>query len=246
MTFSPASVTFIVKTLARPEALGRLLASLWKFYPDFPILIADDSEVPYPEVSTSYRTARHATLEHDIGLSAGRNWLVDHAATPYVVLLDDDFVFVDDTRIERLYPFVASGAFDLMAGTVLYNGSETHYEHRLRREGRTLVLSPIRANTDAPIKADMVYNFFLADRAALARIRWDEALKICEHQAFFLRALDAKLNVGYLRGVRIDHRPVRSKAYGYYRRTRAQAFFKLFLERYGLDTLTGGPAINPS
>lgn len=76
-------MTFIIHTFKRPDCLSRLLESIKEYYPNTPVIVYDDSEF-------------------DRGLSWGRNHLVSQVKTKYFLLLDDDFVFTNETKIERL------------------------------------------------------------------------------------------------------------------------------------------------
>ena len=97
------NVTAIIKTFERPESLDNLIRSIRPFYPDLQIIVADDSLNPQPRSDV-----RYLPLDHDVGLSAGRNALLASVETPYFLLLDDDLEFTKDTRIERLTAIVAS------------------------------------------------------------------------------------------------------------------------------------------
>ena len=63
---------------------------------------------------------RHPRLEPDVGLSAGRNALLSRVQTPYFLLLDDDFEFTAETKIEKLASVVARGEADLVAGACIW------------------------------------------------------------------------------------------------------------------------------
>ena len=96
-------ITFIVKTFERFYCIKRLVKSIFKYYPDANILIADDSEVScktyfYKKYGDGNITVYE--LEKDCGLSYGRNFLLERVKTKYFVLLDDDFVFDKRTNIE--------------------------------------------------------------------------------------------------------------------------------------------------
>ena len=79
----PFDLTIIIKTFERPHAVKRLFDSIRIFYSDLPIIIADDSRNPI----TSLGDAKIITLPYNVGLSKGRNSLIDIVQTKYFLLL---------------------------------------------------------------------------------------------------------------------------------------------------------------
>ena len=104
-------LTAVIKTFQRPRSLDRLIASIRRFYPELKILVGDDSFVPSPHHNVDY-----LRLTPDVGVSAGRNALLERIETPYFLLLDDDLEFTAETVIQRLMAPVAEGMIDLVAG----------------------------------------------------------------------------------------------------------------------------------
>lgn len=92
-------VTFGITTFDRPKCLAKLVGSIREFYPEVPILIADNGKAGVPIRDCNMT---RGCLPFDIGPSACRNWLMRVAKTEYVLILDDDFVFQAETQIERL------------------------------------------------------------------------------------------------------------------------------------------------
>lgn len=116
--------------------------------------------------------------------------------TPFFVLLDDDFVFTAQTTLERLLGVLERNAdVDIASGALYLPGKEHEPysyaelleidgdELRLRRGSRGAL-----PNEPHCARHDIVLNFFVARTAAVRRVRWDAALKLGEHQDFFLRA----------------------------------------------------------
>src|SRR3990167_8820718 len=112
-------ITFIVSTFERVDCLKNLIKSIKKYYPDVPIFVADDSEE-----KSEIQGVEYYRLEFDSGLCIKRNFLLSKVKTKYFLLLDDDFIFTEDTRIEELVR-VAELGFDIVGGKVQgleYNG----------------------------------------------------------------------------------------------------------------------------
>ena len=116
-------ITIIIKTFNRKDVLIRLLHSIEKFYPELPIIIVDDSKKNYrKEVLYIFEklNIKYIVEKYDIGLSAGRNILIDNVKTDYFLLCDDDFEFDERTDIYKYLNECISKKIDILGGAV-YN-----------------------------------------------------------------------------------------------------------------------------
>ena len=246
------NTTFVIKTLERPEELARLLRSLRGKYPDERVIVADDAKDPFPAMNVcSVFNAEHVAMEHDAGLSAGRNELVSRVDTETFVLMDDDFLVLPGSNIEALVALVSSGLFDLAGGRVLHNGSETDFQGAMHVADNLLVMQKRISRDGCPIDVDICWNFFAARTDAVLRVLWDEELKICEHHDFFLRCkangcklyggrlTRADLHVGFYPGSFINHIPGSNPAYAAYRHQRNAEYWKLVQVKYGITGTRG-------
>ena len=100
------NVDFAIKSFLRPQALWRLLESISAYYPQAPITVVDDGDIQSSRDTDSeaccawIEADSRTTLESlpfGLGVSAGRNQLVDRTTRPYILFLDDDFCFADGT-----------------------------------------------------------------------------------------------------------------------------------------------------
>jgi hypothetical protein len=201
-------ITFIVHAFKRPDALLRLKQSITEFYPKNTLIIYDDSD-------------------YDKGLSWGRNHLVAQVQTPLYLLLDDDFVFTAQTKIEKLLEKLNTG-YDIVAGAIWMNNI-CHYEGRY-----TVKRTELEYATAWEEPYDFVFNFFLAKQEVSG---WDEQLKLAEHTAFFL-AHQNTWKIGYEPQCVIEHHQMRDENYTTYR-IRAKGFFLSFLKRFGFTRVHG-------
>src|SRR5206468_3533420 len=87
-------LTALVKTFERPPILRRLVSSIKRLYPALRVVIVDDSRKPSRLPGTET-----IVMPYDSGISAGRNEGLKHVTTPYVLVLDDDFIFFRRTRL---------------------------------------------------------------------------------------------------------------------------------------------------
>lgn len=94
-------VTIIVKTVGRIDKVIQLSESVRKFYSSIFILVADDDENIYRDEGMS-REFYYLPLPNDVGLSAGRNRMIDRVDTDYFLTLDDDFTLDSTSRIGSL------------------------------------------------------------------------------------------------------------------------------------------------
>lgn len=239
--------TFIVKTLERPACLNALLDSIERYYPGRRVLVLDDGpsaaeqeRVGHPRLDISYLLPGIYMPEDyvDIGLAAGRNILLDMVATEYFLLLDDDFVFTDETHIETLLAWLESGVADIAGGATRMRGILQHWQGWLSAEPPTLKLAHMRTGR-APAMLDIVQNFFVGRTEQIRKIRWDDNFKIAgEHVDFFLRCKAEGVRVVYVPTVVIDHdRKVSGKYNGY--RARGVHYRQMMCEKWGFTSIVG-------
>lgn len=111
----PADVTAVIKTFERPRRCAALIASIRRLHPALRIIVADDSRVAgdFPGVDL-------VRLPFDSGVGAGRKAALDRVTTPFVVNLDDDFLFYRGTRLaEAVAILKAHDSLDIVGGQVV-------------------------------------------------------------------------------------------------------------------------------
>lgn len=249
-------VTFIIKTLERPQCLYRLVKSIFKYYPGAKILIGDDSEISCKaEIEKRYpKEDIHVfELPHDCGVSYGRNYLVQRVKTPFFVLLDDDFEFDENTNIQKGLEMLKKYDVDILGG-YFRNYHQINSPFDIIKFIIKFLIGRIPANYNylgyitynkntAEIyfkyytdrfpefeRADIVHNFFIAKTdVILSRNLWDESLKIHEHTPFFLKAKLNGLRVAFTNCMSVKHKPLRTKKYNTFRnRDFGQEWMKLY------------------
>lgn len=190
--FDLSNVTFAIKTFLRPKSIDLLIRSIRLFYPEARIIVADDGRDPVVRSDVE----KYLVMPFDQGLSAGRNLMLEHIETEFAMLLDDDTVFTEATRIEyAMDVFAASESIDLVAGRYLpdvFFGAQVIEDGVFVRDIRQC-----REVIDGFPIYDFLPNFFVARTEKLREILWDEELKLQEHMEFFWRAR-GKLNGTYL------------------------------------------------
>lgn len=227
------NLTLLVKTFERPGALRRELDSIRAYYPGVPVIVADDSRQPTPQVAEEAGvTAQYLQLPFDTGMSAGRNLMVQAATTEFVAMLDDDFIFGPESDLGLLRQELEAGGYDIVTGRLICDGGEQHYEGLMHQEAEWLQLYR-PATVGATIPVHIGLNFFVARTAALRAVRWDPRLKICEHEDYFWRAKGEGLRVGYCPRVTAVHERERNPLYNEFRNSRVRQFRAMALEKHG-------------
>lgn len=219
-------VTCIIKTFERPHICQRLVDSILSKYKDMLILVADDSKEP-----SEFPGATTFTMPFDSGLSAGRNFLLRKVKTKYFVLLDDDWIFTDKTKLEEFVQIFQGSNLDILAGIIKGEKRSKHFYGTIQKQGhvlRTRVKPYSRGQQFT--RCDYTHNFFIAEVATILKYPWDEELKLNEHMEFFLR-VKGKLKVAYTNLVQISEKGFRGGTYGKFR---ARNFFALAMKKHGI------------
>ncbi|MCO8122584.1 glycosyltransferase [Stieleria sp. TO1_6] len=227
--------TFCIKTIHRPHCCAALVRSIHDHYGDHRPLIhvLDDGK---PELRFSAVCPDEAAMvdrlietEYDIGLSAGRNRLLDSGDTPIVIFADDDHLVTNQTRLPELIGTL-NKHHDLDLLAALSNNDER--PRMLRVDGRTLRIAFGSYRQRRSIRwCHYVGNCFVAYRDILQAIRWDESLKVEEHWDFFWRAKIAGMNVAVDVNHSFKHEHVDPPGY----QRRRPEFLKAGLDKHGLE-----------
>ena len=215
-------VTFVVKAFERPNCLDRLIKSLGSKYPGFNLMILDDSynKINLNDYPSHGMNVTYIQSEPDIGLSEGRNRLVDKVETPYLVLLDDDFIFdsdhLDPASLGDILNSLQSSVFDIAGGCVSSKYGEG-WSYSFSKDIENKILFQKQdiscANHDkfsrepsyvtekvACWETSTILNFFVGSVDFLRRTKWDPRLKVGEHEDFFLTVEKLGGKVGMCRG----------------------------------------------
>jgi glycosyltransferase involved in cell wall biosynthesis len=180
-------LTALVKTFERPRILRRLVASIKRLYPTLAVVVVDDSRKP-----TYLAGVETIAMPYDSGIGAGRNEGLRHVTTPYVLVLDDDFVFYRHTRIGAALALMERHTeIDIMGGQLI---DLPFFHKRPLPFGEifstdAVPLAPLESAIGGLRVVDKVPTFFVARRDRLAQVSWDPQLKRIDHADFFTRAL---------------------------------------------------------
>lgn len=231
-------ITIIIKTFLRPDCLEMCLKSIRKYYPDIQILVADDSKNSCDGV---YPNEIRYSLPFNIGLSAGRNFLLERVETKYFVLVDDDFIFTDKTNLRFMRKILIDDDIDLISGVIneIPKNKIIRYEGLLELRGTELrYIDNHRGITKSGLKMyDLVMNFYMAKTDSIKGIMWDEELKIVEHTDFFLRAKGI-LDIACCPEIVVNHVKDNNERPEYYKfRNRYNKFEDIFKLKHGIKRI---------
>jgi len=209
--------TIITHTFKRPEAIKALTESIATYYPAYIpdyFLVNDDTD-------------------KDNGVSWGRNFLISQAQTEFVLCIDDDFIFTENTNIEKLEYLMDTTDYDIIGfecgsdylGSFVIDGTTVHQVSQKNQQGNY----------------DYIPQIFIARREVLVKHPWDPTLKIGEHFPFFFEHL-GKIKVGYTNEVSILHKHINPGNYKEYRK-RGWDYGKEYMRRKGITKKIRGKLI---
>ena len=214
-------VTVCITTRHRLSLVAGLVKSVQIFYPGTRIVVVDEfymetDDKTFPrEWLDIYDTMPIGLLtykQNSPGVGLGRKMATLMATTKYVLVVDDDFVFTEDTNIMTLVKAldttdltIASGAvdepyrFDGVMRVVSYN-----YDiHLVFYPG---VFFEYLGSDNECFACDITKNFFLANRETiLAKGSWDTTRLFFEHEDFFLSMRKGRAKVAHCPNVHIRH-----------------------------------------
>lgn len=180
-------LTALIKTFERPKKLKCLIRSIRRRYPRLKIIVVDDSREP-----ELLKEIEMIVLPYDSGVSAGRNAGLKKIQTPYMLCLDDDFVFNRQTDLlKALKDIKANPDIDILAGEVIYLPLRIVHDYSQKSVLPT-GLSPLHA-PGGMIGEFFVFlkvpNFYVGRTDKIRLVGWDDKLKRLDHADFFSRAV---------------------------------------------------------
>ena len=196
-------LTIGIKTFCRPHTLNENLDILFsknnKYYP---IIIADDSLPKYKlqnlEIIKKYKTKTSIEvidLPFDSGLSKGRNAIVSKCNTKYIMILDDSRTFTSELNICNMIKFLEETNYHLFCGVINSRGGNNRRYCALFDSIKIINnIINIKTKSVRKIKSTLfnnIYetnigvNVFIAKTECLKNVKWNDELKIGEHEIFF-------------------------------------------------------------
>jgi hypothetical protein len=213
--------TIAVTHWNRPAELGRLLASIAAHLPGWPTLVEDTGG----------------------NLSAGRQRLYARVTTPYLVIMEEDFVVLPRTRA-GLLDAVAILDHDPhisgVGGTVNEGPrGRVQWGHDFfeKSPGVWAIRASTRPKRRTPAglryrPCDLVLNWGVFRTPLYRSVPWDADFPITEHKEWYWRASRAGHEFAFYPALNIDHR--RARPNEEYVRGRNRNFSALTLRKHGI------------
>lgn len=206
---NPQDLTFLIKTFERPGDCRKLIASIVAKYPGFPITVLDDSRAP--------KEFEHATTikaEYDIGLSEGRNRLLDSVQTPYFMMLDDDYIFEGQSDVEKLLRVLDKG-YEIVFGTINRKRCP-QWSGNIEKRGKGIYITKDvrwhQSGTDHWADVHIAPNLYVGRKGT--KVRYDPRWKTgAEHIDCAVKMRDAGLSCAFVPSVSVWHSRNRPKGY---------------------------------
>lgn len=231
-------IDIVITTFERPQCVNKLLKSLYKYYPEISnqVFIADQSKVFDP----TYRVKKESVvnLPFDCGLGYARNYLFDATPRKYKLLLDDDFVLNEFTKIEKFVDVTRHTDADIIGGTVINpNNKKLNFEYDFEYKDNVLYQTTLQNgykehNGIKYRESDVVLNFGLFKKNVQ---RWDPQLKVCEHTDYYFRYLNEDRKIIHVPEVIIDHDKIKPKKYMKFRKR--TEYIKLFMKKNNIHKI---------
>ena len=243
-------ITIGITHFDRPEHLGRLIASIRDRYPAVRIVVADNSKIHRDMQLPG--GAELIQLAPDDGVCASRNACATACRTKYLLQLEEDFVFTDETDLHKFWEVLEGDPLVGIVGGSLWGRGNLHdYATDFSFFDETIYFRPAsgawRAINGVPCRpCDMVFDFYLARREALVSCPWDNDLVIGgELPDFFLRLTRlGRWKTVHTPTVRAQHDVFgRSEHYTEHRQ-RSKEFLQLFLAKHRFRSMDVDPRLN--
>ncbi|XP_048470366.1 beta-1,4 N-acetylgalactosaminyltransferase 2-like [Rhincodon typus] len=200
-------VTITTKTFLRYHKLRILIDSIRRFYPNMTIIIADDSEIP-EKIDGSH--IEQYFMPFAKGWFAGRNLAASQVTTKYLLWVDEDFLFTEHTKLEKLVEVLENTNLDVVGGSVDRNQFHFRlwYENGNLDDGECLFSKTggfhgLDGFPNCVITSGVV-NFFLARTSKILSVGFDPRLARVAHSEFFIDGL-GRLLVGSCNDVIVSH-----------------------------------------
>ena len=185
-------LTIIVKPFGRIAKVISLIQSIRNIYPNINILVGNDG-LPFLPNMPSRNRIQVLDLPFDIGLSSGRNLLIEkYLETDFFFIIDEDFTFAEPiSDISQLFFDFEKYNLDILASICLNDELDYVGNFFLSIKGskRRLWMLPVIRNYSSEIQlAEFVPNVFLARKKLILKLQWRDILKLGEHEDYFFSA----------------------------------------------------------
>lgn len=247
-------VTVTVKTKNRLSNCAAMLESLYKFYPETKVIIADElgdalTTTSVADWDSLLKNEEYSPFVSYVrvqpGVGYGRYVGAKLAHTKYILIADDDYIFTKDTNLTNLLTLLEKSDVSIAAGAVNdrypFDGVFRLWQNSPNSTKAILALYSGAFYEKIPCfpgcyAADIVKNFFLGNRKNILKAgSWDKERLFYEHEDFFFSMRLAGLKVAYCHDVVITHN-TKDRGLFALRKKHFKTWQKHLLEKWRLET----------
>lgn len=188
----------LVTTFLRDELLFRCINSIRNFYPDVKIYVGDNGKATAKKRKyCEEKNCRYLDLPFDLGVAGVRNAALNEISKrfKFVMIVEDDIIFTDQTKLEKLRMILEADPEVGIAGALLKRNEyqDQHYEADIWVKNKTLYIiknkSPDWKILDGIkyCQCGIILNVFMMRKEVWDLYNWDAKFKTAlEHSDFFL------------------------------------------------------------
>ncbi|XP_019616707.1 PREDICTED: beta-1,4 N-acetylgalactosaminyltransferase 1-like isoform X1 [Branchiostoma belcheri] len=215
-------VTILTKTFLRYPSVRFLIQSIQTYYPKMRIIVADDNR-PFEDLQSEH--VDHYIMPHKSGWFGGRNLGVSQVTTPYLLWLDDDYVFHEETKLEVMVDILDNSNLDVVSGirgkVPLYFTKMAMIPGEDDDDGVCILHETHKNYGQVPgfpdcFFATRVMNFFMGRTDGIRSVGFYPAYSRKADEEFYLDAL-GKLRMAACKGVHVHHNRTWSNEYNKHR-----------------------------
>jgi hypothetical protein len=202
ITNDMANITVCIKTFMRPDILNKTLQSIRDKYKDITILVADDSKKEYIKIDNMELADRYYHLKYNSGTSYGRNYLLSQVETKYIIFIDDDHVFTQQTDIEVILYILQRYNLDMVGFKSKKKSAPSKLIRLKRKKILYRVLNVYMGVYNGCPLYDLIPQSFITTKEFSNKNRWHTILRFNEHLPFFYQMLDKNVKISFINSVK--------------------------------------------
>ena len=203
-------ITIGIKTFCRPDTLKDSLSILFEGNEEkYPVIIADDSLDKYKEqnlkIINNFKEKFSADIKvidmpFDSGLSRGRNEIVENCETQYIMIMDDSRTFSSELPVANMINFLEENEdYHLFFGVInsrpgkhrkyagIFDEVSDDDTIRIKLAEPKIIKHLVTGGKlfENLEETNIGVNVFVARTECLKKVKWNNELKVGEHELFF-------------------------------------------------------------
>ncbi len=241
------NIAIIYTTFLRDELMRKTLGSILENWQEnYVLLVGNQNKNPDDGLRWSFsKKIYNYKLPYDCGLSHARNFLVEQAhqmGIDYVLITADSIKFTDKYNFQPAIDFLESADSNVKVGFNLNNRQNFTYDLEIK-DGKFLVKKVqrpfyvIKGVMYQP--CDICCNFFIAKTNVLRYIKWDEQLKLCEHEDHCWRLMGQDYRTFYSDCISAEYIDEKPDAYKRMRNRLYAVYSKILKHKYNFPMIGG-------